>query len=142
VERSTASVDEYLAGLPGESGADLRALDAALAPVFAGRARVLWEGVMWGGMQRILGYGTYTYRGRSGATGEWFIVGIAAVKDHLSMHVSGAEDGVSLAQRYGPALGKVKVGSGVVSFRRLADVDLARVADLATRARDGVTDLT
>jgi hypothetical protein len=137
MERSTASVDDYLAS-PGEPGEDLRTLDGAIAPVFAGKDRVLWEGRLWGGDQRIVGYGLYTYHGRSGASGDWFIVGTAAVKGHLSMHVSGAEDNVALVKRYGAGLGKVKIGSGVVTFSRLADVDLDAIVALATRARDSI----
>mgnify|MGYP006143580479 CR=1 FL=1 len=42
------------------------ALDAALARVFDGRERVLWEGAMWGGThQRIIGYGSMVQRQRS-----------------------------------------------------------------------------
>jgi hypothetical protein len=136
MERSTTSVDAFLVAVPGEQGDDLRALDAALAPVFAGHERVIWEGVMWGGMQHIVGYGVYTYRGRSGVTGEWFVVGIAAVKDHLSMHVSGAEGDVALVKLFAPRLGKAKIGSGVASFKRLGDINLGVVVEMATRARD------
>jgi hypothetical protein len=116
---------------------EILALDAVLAPIFAGQERAMWEGVFYGGtQQRILGYGVYQYRGRSGAQGEWFVVGIAVQKDHLTFYATGAEDGQSLIKRYGSALGKAKLGSGSATFRRLADVDLSAVADIATRARD------
>ena len=137
MQRSTKSVDAFLASVPGEQGEDLRALDAAIAPVFAEHERVLWEGVFWGGSeQRIVGYGTWAYQGRSGASGEWFIAGIAAQKDHLSLYVNGAEKGQSMMKRHGARLGKVKVGSGAAQFRRLSDIDLGVVVELATRARD------
>ena len=139
VQRTTASIDDFFAALPIEQGTALRALDAAIAPVFEGHERVLWEGPFWGGtQQRILGYGVYTYRGRSGASGEWFIVAIAAQKDHLSLYVSGAEDGTPIVKLHGPRLGKVKIGSGVATFKRLDDIAMETVIEIATRARDSL----
>jgi hypothetical protein len=137
MQRSSTSPDAFLAALPDGVRDDMAALDAQLAQVFAGHERVLWEGPMWGGTeQRIIGYGFYRYKGRSGAEGEWFIVGLAAQKAHLSLYVSGAEDGQSLAKRYAERLGKVRVGSANVTFKRLADLDLVAVLEMAERARD------
>lgn len=143
MERSTTTPQAFLASLPDGIREDLQALDAAIAPVFAGDERVVWEGKFWGGTdQRIVGYGVWRYQGRSGASGEWFVVGIAAQKDHLSLYVNGAEDGQSLLKRYGKGLGKVKVGSGVATFKSLADIDLAAVVDIATRARNTIKPTT
>lgn len=137
MERSTTTPDEFLDSLPTGTREDLRTIDAVLAPVFSGHERVLWEGVFWGGtQQRIVGYGVYRYRGRSGAEGEWFVVGLAAQKGHLSLYVSATEDGQYLVKRYADRLGKVKIGSANVTFKRLADLDLPAVIELATRARD------
>jgi hypothetical protein len=137
VDRSTTPVDDYLATLPDGVREDLTALDTALARVFAGRERVLWEGTFWGGtVQRIIGYGELRQRGRSGVEVEWFVVGLAVQKAHFSLYVSAAEDGQSLPRRFADRLGKVKVGSGNVAFKRLADLDLAVVVEMATRARD------
>ncbi len=123
--------------LPADRREEIRAMDAVLAPIFKGHERAMWEGVFYGGtQQRILGYGLYRYRGRSGAEGEWFVVGIAVQKDHLTFYATGAEDGESLIKRYGATLGKAKLGSGSATFRRLADVEMTAVADIATRARD------
>ena len=41
--------DEYLATVPERFRADALRLDAAISEVMAGRSRVLWEGVFWGG---------------------------------------------------------------------------------------------
>jgi hypothetical protein len=137
MQRTTTAPDDYFASLPADRAEEMRALDAAIAPIFAGQERELWEGIFYGGThQRILGYGVYQYEGRSGAKGEWFVVGIAVQKDHLTLYVTGTEDGESLIKRHGPRLGKAKLGSGSVTFRRLADVDLRIVAEMATRARD------
>jgi hypothetical protein len=137
MQRTSTPPDELIASLPDGVRDDIAALDAHLSRVFAGHERVLWEGPMWGGTeQRIIGYGAYRYEGRSGASGEWFVVGLAVQKAHVSLYVSGAEDGESLAKRYATRLGKVKVGSANVTFKRLADLDLAVAVEMAERARD------
>lgn len=115
----------------------MTALDAAIAPIFAGHERVLWEGPMWGGtFQRIIGYGAMRRRQRAGNEVEWFVVGLAAQKGYLSLYVSAVEDGTYLVKRYADRLGKVKVGSANVTFKRLADLHLPSVVEMAARARD------
>jgi hypothetical protein len=140
MQRSSTPPDDFIATLPDGVRDDIAVLDAQLTKVFTGHERVLWEGPMWGGTeQRIIGYGAYHYKGRSGAEGEWFVVGLAAQKAHLSLYVSGAEEGQSLAKRYATRLGKVKVGSANVNFKRVADLDLPVVLEMVERARDLMT---
>jgi hypothetical protein len=141
MQRSSTTPDEFLAALPDGIRDDIRALDVELARIFDGHERVLWEGPMWGGTeQRIIGYGAYRYEGRSGASGDWFVVGLAAQKAHMSLYVSAAENGQYLVKRYADRLGRVKVGSANVTFKRLADLDLPVVLEMAERARDLMTD--
>ena len=137
MQRSTTPPDELIASLPDGVRDDVAVLDAQLVRIFAGHEHVVWEGPMWGGTeQRIIGYGAYGYEGRSGAAGDWFVVGLAVQKSHLSLYVSAAEDGEYLVRRYADRLGRVKVGSASVAFTRLADLDLPAVLEMAERARD------
>ncbi len=136
MQRSATSPDEFIASLPDGVRDDVAALDAELSRVFDGRERVLWEGPMWGGThQRIIGYGAMVQQQRTGEV-EWFVVGLAAQKAHLSLYVNAAEDGQYLAKRYADRLGKVKAGSANLTFKRLSDLDVAGVREMATRARD------
>ena len=140
MERSTTSPDEHIASLPDGVREDIATLDSAIAGVMAGEERVLWEGKFWGGSeQRIIGYGSYRYKGRSGAEGEWFVVGLAMQKNYLSLYANAAEDGQSLAKVYAPRLGKVKAGSANLQFKRAADVDLDVLRELVAKARDLTT---
>lgn len=119
---------------------DYAALDGRISEVMAGLPRVAWEGTFWGGTQQhIIGYGEYHYRGRSGSEGEWFIVGLAAQKQYLSLYVNATEDGEYLIKRYAGRLGKVKAGSANVTFRRLADVELDALLEMVARARELLT---
>ena len=123
MERSPITPDDYIRSLPDDVRDDIATLDADIAAIMAGRERVLWEGVLWGGtQQRIIGYGSYRIKDRAGAQVDWFVIGLAKQKDHLSLYVSAVEDGVYLARRYADRLGKVKVGSANVTFKRLADL--------------------
>jgi hypothetical protein len=137
MDRSTTTPDEHIASLPDGVREDIATLDSRISQVMAGQERVLWEGVFWGGsQQRIIGYGSYRYKGRSGAEGEWFVVGLAAQKNYLSLYVSGAEGGTSLAKLYAPRIGKVKAGSANLQFRRAADLDLDVLKEMVAKARD------
>jgi len=137
MQRSETSPDDFLASLPDEVRADMVAVDRALAPAFAGDERVVWEGPFWGGTQQhIIGYGSYHYRGRSGAEGEWFVVGLAAQKSYFSLYVNAAEDGESLGERYASRLGKVKAKRANIQFKRASDLDIDVLGELAARARE------
>lgn len=136
MERSTTSPEDYIASLPDGVRDDVAALDAQLARVMAGEERVLWEGPMWGGShQRIIGYGAMVQRQRTRDV-EWFVVGLAAQKAHLSLYVNAAEEGQYLARRFADRLGRVKVGSANMTFRRLADVDVPAMIEMVKRASD------
>ena len=129
MQRSDTDPDQFIASLPDGVREDIAALDAEIAAIMAGHERVLWEGVMWGGTeQRIIGYGAQRYVNRSGQDVDWFLIGLARQKGHLSLYVNAADDGAYLGQRYADRLGKVKVGSATITFKRLADLDMARPA--------------
>jgi len=137
MERSDTDPADVIAIAPEPLREDFATLDARIAEVMAGLPRTVWEGKFWGGtQQRIIGYGEYHYQGKSGAEGEWFVVGLAAQKQYLSVYVNAAEDGEYLVKRYVGRLGKVKAGSANVTFRRLADVDLDALLEMVARARE------
>ena len=137
MQRSEMSPDDFLASLPDDVRDDMVAIDRALAPVFAGDERVLWEGPFWGGTQQhIIGYGSYHYRGRSGAEGEWFVVGLAAQKKYFSVYVNAADDGEPLTQRYASRLGTVKAARSNLQVKHASDLDLDVLRELAARARE------
>jgi hypothetical protein len=137
MQRSEMSPDEFLASLPDDVRDDMLAIDGALAPVFSGDERVLWEGPFWGGTQQhIIGYGSYHYRGRSGAEGEWFVVGLAAQKKYFSVYVNAADDGEPLTRRYASRLGTVKAARSNLQVKHASDLDLDVLRELAARARE------
>jgi hypothetical protein len=136
MQRSAASPDAFLASLPDGIREDMQALDREIASAMAGHERVLWEGVFWGGTeQRILGYGSMRYVGRSGASGEWFLVGLARQKAYFSLYVNAADGEGPILPRFAARLGKVKASRSNVTFKQLADLDLGALRELLQRVR-------
>jgi hypothetical protein len=139
VERSTTTPDEFIARLPDGVRDDIATLDAVIADEMQGTERVLWEGPMWGGTeQRIIGYGSRQYTNRSGTHVDWFVIGLAAQKNYLSLYVSAADEDGYLLGRYADRLGKVKIGSANATFKRATDIDLAVLREMAAQARAGM----
>jgi hypothetical protein len=135
MQRTTKDVDEFLAGLTGAQGDDMRALDTAISERMAAHPRFLYEGVFWSGSeQQIVGYGLLDSVDRAGQAVEWFVVGFAAQKDHISIYVNAVEDGEYLLRQYDGKLGKAKTGSASVTFKTIADVDLDNLLEMVSRA--------
>lgn len=137
MEKSRKSVDRHLADLPEAVRPDLIELDRLISESMPGASRTLWEGRFWGGTdQQIIGYGDFTYTGSNKKPVAWFVVGLAAQKNHISLYVSAADDGGYLVGRHADRLGKVKTGSAVVNFKSVSDLDLEAVRDLVAEAHE------
>lgn len=92
---------------------------------------VLWRGTFWGGSeQAIIGYGHLTYTRSDKKTVEWFMVGLARQKSHLSLYISARGARGYLTNEYAPKLGKVKVGAGRLSFAKLGDINQEELGKL------------
>lgn len=136
MRKTRRSIDKYLRELPDDVRDDMAALHGALAPVFAGLSQALFVGKFWGGSdQEIIGYGAANYTRPNGTSVEWFMVGLAAQKNYLSVYINAVEDRQYLSEKYGHELGKVKVGKASLGFKRLDDIDLDKLVALAQRAR-------
>ncbi len=136
MERSTTTPDAFIATLPEDQRADIATLDAVIAEEMAGLEHVLWEGILWGGShQRIIGYGGDRYTNRSGKEVDWYLVGLARQKDHITLYVNAVDGGTYLIRDYESRLGKVRVGSAHATFRRASDVDQGVLRELLRRTR-------
>ncbi|MFZ0013218.1 MAG: DUF1801 domain-containing protein [Acidimicrobiia bacterium] len=79
--------------------------------------------------------GEYTYQKSNGETVEWFIVGLAAQQNYISIYVNATDGNRYLTEKYANKLGKVKVGKSSISFNTIDDVDLEQLSRLITDAR-------
>jgi hypothetical protein len=140
MERTKANVDDYLAAIEGQHVEDLRLLDRSIRDQLPGQPRFLYEGKFWGGSdQQIVGYGVMDYVNRSGENVEWFLVGLAAQKNYISIYVNAVEDGEYLLAKYKGRLGKVKAGSASISFDAVADLEFETLMELIARAGDSAS---
>lgn len=76
------------------------------------------EGVLWG--TSIIGFGNYTYRYKSGRTGEWFLCGFSPRKQALTLYLTCDVSHQSLD--FSP-LGPHKKGKGCLYLKDLEQID-------------------
>lgn len=115
-----ASVDAFIDGLDDERKRDdSRVLVAMMREVSGEEPR------MWG--ESIVGFGRYTYRYKSGHSGDWPLVAFSPRKQNLTIYVMpGFERYAELL----PRLGKHKTSVGCLYLKRLSDVDQAVLREI------------
>jgi hypothetical protein len=137
MEKVKKSPDKHIDSLPEGQREDTRTLDKKISAIMKGQSRVLWEGVFWGGSeQSIIGYGDFSYPRSKNETVEWFMVGLAAQKNYISIYINAVTDGQYSVKNYAKKLGKVKVGSSSVSFKTLDGVNLEEMLKLVELAKE------
>jgi hypothetical protein len=133
MERTDESVEAYLA--THDVDGSLHRLDEVITECLPREPRVVWRGRMWGGTdQAIIGYGDLVQSRPRGPDLEWFLIGLARQRRHLSLYVNAVENGQPLGARFGSRLGRVKVGSSSLTFASADDIDLDGLRDLAREA--------
>lgn len=83
------------------------------------------EPVLWGG--RIVGFGTFEYKGKSGRGGNWFITGFSANKQSLTVYIMPS---VNHYKELVKKLGRSKNGVSCLYISNLAGVDLKILKEL------------
>lgn len=138
MEITTTEPDSFIETLPEPPQSDIARLDSLISGVMSGQSRVMWEGKFWGGSeQKIIGYGDFTYEKSKKETVRWFIIGLAAQKNHISLYVNASDSDGYLVKRYEDRLGKAKVGSAAVTFKSADDLDLQVLTELLELAKNG-----
>ena len=120
------AVDDYLASLPDGRREIVTRVHEVVTEAVPDLDVRMWK--------TFIGYGTYHYRYASGREGVWFPIGLTNNKSYVSLYFCAAEDGEYLAEKNEERLGKVSVGKSCVRFRKLDDLNLDVVAELAQRA--------
>jgi hypothetical protein len=115
-----------LAALDDVRRPQLEELDARIRKLSPGLRRYVDRG--------FLSYGRYTYRGRSGRTGDWMCLAIASNKQYISLYA-----GPIGLEPFAARLPKANLGRGCIRFKRLSDVDLDVIDEVirVSAATDG-----
>jgi len=136
MDKTQTTPDEFIASLPADQRLDIEQLDALLSDLLPDQPKTMWEGRLWGGTdQRIIGYGEYSYRRSDGQMVHWFMVGLTAQKNYISVYVNATDNDGYVAKRWADRLGNVKVGASSISFKAVDDVQLSAFSDMITEAR-------
>ncbi|MGB3336016.1 MAG: DUF1801 domain-containing protein [Devosia sp.] len=118
----TGDVDEFLAQLADPAKrADSHALIELMQDV-SGAPPVLWG--------TMIGFGHYHYKYATGHEGDAFLVGFAPRKAEFSVYLMGTGD-AERREALLARLGKHRMGKGCLYVKRLDDIDLGVLRELA-----------
>lgn len=113
---------QYIAALPPDRREAVQTLHALIREAAPTLKPYLQSG--------MIGYGEYHYQYASGREGDWFRVGLASQKNHLSLYFCASTPEGYLAELHQARLGRVSVGRSCVRFKKLADLNLDTVREL------------
>ncbi|MBJ3784386.1 DUF1801 domain-containing protein [Devosia sediminis] len=122
---NTGDVDEFLAQVEDPvKRADSQVLVTMLSEV-SGHQPVLWG--------TMIGFGQYHYKYASGHEGDALRIGFAPRKGDISLYTLVAYDGAAQAEQDAllARLGKHKAGKSCLYVKKLADIDMGVLRELA-----------
>lgn len=135
MKKTERTVEEYLGSFEGPAHTDLVSLYRQISAHMPGITPKLWEGTFWGGSQQsIIGFGDLQYTRSDKKIVDWFVIGLSLQKNYISVYSAATEDGQYIVKKYGHLLGKAKLGSSSISFKRLADIDMDELLKLVDKA--------
>ncbi|MBO9588081.1 DUF1801 domain-containing protein [Devosia sp.] len=121
----TGDVTSFLDGIEDEAKrGDALALVSLMSEV-TGEPAVLWG--------TMVGFGSYHYRYETGHEGDSFLVGFAPRKAEFSIYLMGTYLPEAAAEREAllARLGKHRIGKACLYVKRLSDLDLGVLRELA-----------
>ena len=121
----TGDVDEFIAGIADEGKrADAHAL-VALMQAVSGEPPVLWG--------TMVGFGHYHYTYKTGHEGDSFLIGFAPRKAEFSIYLMGTYFPEEEDKRAAllAKLGKHRMGKACLYVKRLSDIDMDVLRELA-----------
>ena len=85
--------------------------------------------VLWGG--NIVGFGSYHYTYASGHDGDACLIGFSPRKADFSIYLMGTPEGAAPRDALLARLGKHRMGKGCLYIKRLDDIDIGVLRELA-----------
>lgn len=125
------NITDFIAALPANQQVDAHTLVDMMQSI-SGESPVLWG-------SRIVGFGSFHYKSKSGREGDWMRIGFAPGSGKFSLYLT--FDAEELTSKV-PDLGKYKIGKGCVYINKLDDVDLEKLRQLIAIANKTPSPLT
>jgi len=113
------NIADFITSLPEGQRADTTTLVAIMQDI-SGETPVLWG-------SRIIGFGTFHYKSKSGREGDWMRIGFAPGVGKFSLYLT--YDAAKLTAEV-EGLGKYKTGKGCIYINKLADVNIEKLKQL------------
>jgi hypothetical protein len=89
---------------------------------------------MWG--PSIIGFGSYHYKYASGHDGDWALIGFSPRSGAISLYIyTECADSAELL----PKLGKFKMGKACIYIKKLSDIDISVMKQIASNTIDHLT---
>jgi hypothetical protein len=124
-------VETFLGALEPDRRKDCEVLVRMLSRVTKASPR------MWG--KSIVGFGDHHLKYESGRELDWFVAGFSPRKNDLTLYLVGSPP---LDGDLGKRLGKHSTGKGCLYIRRLADVDLDVLEEIARQAARSLKEMS
>lgn len=122
-KKTTVSVDEFVARVAATQRDDAKVLISIMQRVTGAPATV------WG--TSMIGFGDYHYQYESGREGDWFEIGFAIRKTHLTIyHMCGGD----FVKHIDETLGKYKISGSCLHIKKLANINVHKLEQLLTQA--------
>jgi hypothetical protein len=130
-------IDRYMAEQPPAKSAALRDLHRRIQAISPDARLWFLDGRNEEGKvvsNPNIGYGLTTIRYATGASRDFYKIGLSANTAGISLYVMGLEDKTHLTETYGPRLGKAKVTGYCIRFKTIGDVNLDVLEELIVDA--------
>ena len=85
---------------------------------------------------KMLGYGKFHYKYKTGREGDWMKIGIANNKQYISLYCCAADENGYVAEQFKERLPKANIGKSCVRFKRVSDLDEDALRDLIRASAD------
>lgn len=118
--------EDYLNSVPAGRQEILRAVHEAIVKAAPSLVPAICHG--------MIGYGIGPYRTKSECEGDWFKVGLANQKQHVSLYLCASDSDGYLVEKNASRLGNVSVGKSCIRFKKLEDLNLEVAIELVKRA--------
>lgn len=129
--KTALKINDYFATLADEDQVVLKTLADMIIAIDPNLSQSIWEGVFWGGSnQSILAFGDIVMVNSKKEEIKWFLLGLARQKNYYSIYVNTYKDKKHILKSYPDSLGKVKLGSGSIGFKKLEDLNLDSLKQL------------
>lgn len=122
-KKTTVSAEKLIALAPAALRDDAKVLISIMQRVTGAPATV------WG--TSMIGFGDYHYLYESGREGDWFEIGFAIRKTHLTIyHMCGGD----FVKHIDETLGKYKMSGSCLHIKKLADINVHKLEQLLSHA--------